>query len=61
MTSVPTDSAITRSEAADANGKETSGWSWTALAKRDGVADRINSDIYGEILPDGMALLFLSL
>jgi hypothetical protein len=49
------------SEAADANGKAPQGWSWTALAKLDGVADRINSDIYGEILPDGMALLFLSL
>jgi SAM-dependent methyltransferase len=49
------------SEAADANGKAPQGWSWTALAKQDGVADRINSDIYGEILPDGMALLFLSL
>uniref|UniRef100_A0A7S0VWL7 DOT1 domain-containing protein n=1 Tax=Hemiselmis tepida TaxID=464990 RepID=A0A7S0VWL7_9CRYP len=38
--------------------EQTSGWSWGALAAIEGVDNKINNNIYGEVTADGCALMF---
>jgi len=44
-----------------APGEQASGWSWGALAAIEGVSEKINNNIYGEVTSDGCALMFKNL
>ena len=51
---------VEKSEGAAGANDTPAGWSWSALAAMEGV-NNINSNLYGEVLPDGCALMFKSL